>query len=1482
MRKSTFLNFSFNQRKIMPIAASLMLLPVIGLAQTPLQVQKIRSESNLQNLTQLQQHLEKSSLSIHQLKTMAMERNIKFSGEVDGRKYQLVGFDKWTKEPLYYITFNADAARGTFTDKINSSAGIFNLDGEDMIVHEWDGGGVRPTHQEFGGRVTQKDGATSFSDHSTHVAGTMIAAGVNGAAKGMAPKAHLDAYDWNDDEIEMAEAAKNGALVSNHSYGFPAGFAWGDWSGVTGWHWLGGDEETEYAGFGKYTSADRDYDIIAVNAPFYLPVKAAGNDKGGGPEKGGLHYVRVYDEAADKYVWKESTKERQKNGGPEGFDIINRGSLGKNILTVGAAEKLVGAYTQGSDVVMANFSSTGPVDDGRIKPDISGIGVDVFSPFSSADDAYQSISGTSMASPNVTGSLLLLQEHYSKENEGKFMRSATLKALATGTASEAGPHVGPDYASGWGLLNAYNAAMAISANKTYSVIKEESLKNNDTYTMQVTADGSEPLKVTIAWTDPAPTASMFPSDTLNDRTPLLVNDLDVRITKDGETFLPWKLDPTNPGAAAQKGDNLVDNVEQVMIPNPTPGAVYDISVTHKGTLKKNNFKETSYGMVVELEDTEAQDFSMVVTGINNGVAVDLALDKVEVKVSKLEYTAATPVEFTVLNKGSEPAVNGKLKYSLINSDDNDQVIKTAEVDLGTLAPNSTKAVTVELDLTIPFAHYRIEGEVVIENDAFDKNNKNQGTAFSYLVDLRPEDTRFDFGFESNFEAYGWISEDIDGDGRTFRKYDGANFAKTGNSFAISFSDSDKGVNDWLFSNPIYVKANTKYRVIYNTAKFRNDEENIALYFGDNPASESMVNKLGQETIPLFGGLDKRYAKYAYEFEVPTDKIIYIGFNNLVKKGVYTYAVSVDDVVVERAEGEPVVEFGANNIEPTTFDEVLFTGNVIAPSNDPATSYTWEFTPNTVEFVKGTNASSLKPKVKFNAEGKYTVTLKATNKAGEGLATREEYINVFNIKTKANYEASKTTVYEGESVTFTNLSEGKPEPTEFKWSVSPTDGVEFLTDDTAENLVVRFNNEGEYAVSLEATSKLNSHVYTSADKIVVKSSHLPVQNLTGELDQGSGNVKLNWERPELLPLYTESFTNPEDIPADMKVYDNNKDGMPWIILSSSGYKETPAVVGISWFYSPYQKDDWLLTPKVRSGAEVLKYLVKNEYTERYDIYVVPATKTGDFPTVEEILETGTIVRTNDGEVKHPEFEEVSVDISEATGQDFHIAFHHRTLDTDDSFWLFFDDLMIGYTNSPYHANAKGANSEGSEILNTVYEAKTNRNILLPYGLIDDAKLSVDDTKINFGVLGLPEFKGYRVEKADVEVKTTADMYDTTYEETLKANGKYTYNVYAMYSDRDSEPVSITFDLTNLSTIDLEGSNALRVYPNPSNGMFIVEQNTTVTSFKAEVYNLAGQLIYQDTFNGNKAELNLMQYATGVYILNLVDDQGNLKTAKIIIK
>ncbi|MCH7573896.1 MAG: tandem-95 repeat protein [Candidatus Marinimicrobia bacterium] len=248
---------------------------------------------------------------------------------------------------------------------------------------------------------------------------------------------------------------------------------------------------------------------------------------------------------------------------------------------------ITAGYSTSSDVVLSSFSSTGPTDDGRIKPDIVANGVSLISAYddlSSATNLYASSSGTSMSAPSATGSLTLLQQHYFATH-GDTILAATLKALVIHTADEAGTNDGPDYQFGWGLLNTASAAQAISDAQTIpNILRETSLAagTGGTFSYGVSSLGTGPIQVTIVWNDSVGTP---PGAVLDDTTHMLVNDLDLRITKDSDAtvYYPWKLDVANPSNAATTGDNLVDNVEQVYIASPASGS-YTVTVSHKGTL----------------------------------------------------------------------------------------------------------------------------------------------------------------------------------------------------------------------------------------------------------------------------------------------------------------------------------------------------------------------------------------------------------------------------------------------------------------------------------------------------------------------------------------------------------------------------------------------------------------------------------------------------------------------------------------------------------------------------------------------------------------------------------------------------------------------------------------------------------------------------------------------------------------------------------
>ncbi|WP_299826270.1 S8 family serine peptidase [uncultured Pontibacter sp.] len=547
----------------------------------------------------------------------------------DGTHISLQGLDA-KGMPIYYITYNntrAAASVGTTELWAGGSLGL-DLSGASNAVAEkmgvWDGGRVLETHQELAGRIIQKDKPSTSSEHSTHVAGTMMAKGVNSLAKGMSfGLKKLTAYDFNNDASEMATAAKD-LLVSNHSYGTIAGWRYNSERKGTAedpyWEWWGDTDvsATEDYKFGYYNETAASWDRIAYNAPYYLIVKSAGNNRvENGPEIGQPYYQR---DSSGKFTKIASRAAGISNN--NGFDIIATYGTAKNILAVGAVNPISEGYRDTSDVVISSFSSFGPTDDGRIKPDLVGNGVSVLSTSDKSNTAYTSLSGTSMAAPNVSGSLLLLQEHYANLNNGQVMRAATLKGLAIHTTDEAGKTPGPDYKFGWGLLNAKRAASVISNINKTNIIQENALAQGQTYTQQVTASGVGPLVVTISWTDPEATPVTVGASALNNRSARLINDLDVRVSKGNDIYQPWVLDPNKPANPATTGDNILDNVEQVKIMNAVPGETYTITVSHKKTLLKG---PQAYALIISgvggtevCESKPASDQGAKITAITLG------------------------------------------------------------------------------------------------------------------------------------------------------------------------------------------------------------------------------------------------------------------------------------------------------------------------------------------------------------------------------------------------------------------------------------------------------------------------------------------------------------------------------------------------------------------------------------------------------------------------------------------------------------------------------------------------------------------------------------------------------------------------------------------------------------------------------------------------------------------------------------------------
>ncbi len=519
----------------------------------------------------------------------------------DGTVQEIVGLDE-EDNFIIYTTHNANAAISTAANLLHAEP--YGLDGSGVTVGVWDEGAVRETHTEFqtgsGSRVTRKDGA-DLSNHGTHVGGTIGARGASASHKGMAPNVLIDSYDWNDDSSDMAERGATGPgqadrlYISNHSYGIVSGWRSSVWYGT------GTDQNAYEARYGQYSGISRNWDIVAFNAPYYLIFTSAGNSNNQNPSQGALVTIggsQVYYDRAihppGNGLYRNTTTDPAN-----GHENITAAGIAKNVVTVGAADDaVVNGQRDPSKSTLALFSSRGPTDDGRIKPDIVANGVSLSSTGANHDAHYYGASGTSMSSPNAAGSAALLVQLYRDLFDGGDMRASTLKGLLIHTATDLGAHglgnPGPDYHYGWGLINVQKAADLIldqHANPGEPRIIEDQLTTSvSSVAYSFNWEGVSPIRATLCWTDPAGAAT----NAHDSRTSRLVNDLDLKLIAPDETeYFPfvmpfvgtWTVESMS--LPATTGVNSTDNVEQVLIENPAQSGAWQVVVTHKGSLTNN-------------------------------------------------------------------------------------------------------------------------------------------------------------------------------------------------------------------------------------------------------------------------------------------------------------------------------------------------------------------------------------------------------------------------------------------------------------------------------------------------------------------------------------------------------------------------------------------------------------------------------------------------------------------------------------------------------------------------------------------------------------------------------------------------------------------------------------------------------------------------------------------------------------------------------
>ena len=553
--------------------------------------------------------------------------------------------------PIDFVSSLPIDGRQRFVHGVNELSARYKLDGTGQVIGIWDGGHVAKKHNEFdAARVFINDSTDVVSQHATHVAGILVGKGTfKGVSDGVAPGAILYSHDFTNDISEMKKFAKNmssTSIVSNHSYGRKAGWTKLCVDNATSPPrltrvWFGKENEAEDIIFGKYTDRSKSFDQIAFDNPNWTIVTAAGNTRNpllanvkkrmeAQAFQPNLKWLKKYDlaQATQNFRLKSCFGKKipsSKAAPPHLLYDTLPGGLGtaKNVLVVGSMNAPIGLWVAAKSrygnltkqyIIPDVFSSFGPTDDGRVKPDLVANGSDVISaalpktctasnPCLLSDqykvDLFSKKSGTSMAAPVVTGAIALLQQLNTKLF-GTFLYSDQIRGLLTHTAQ--GEIDGsPNYQIGWGAIRVDNAAWFLEGVKSGDkTMVRMSVNSGDVKELLlVPTQLPEPVRVTTTWLDPAGAVN----GSKNERASRLLHNINTRlIDPSGAKYYPWVLNPDQPDNKATQGQNNVDNLERIDVKSssrhpgnwklivdasllPT-GAAQSFSITLSGLRKK--------------------------------------------------------------------------------------------------------------------------------------------------------------------------------------------------------------------------------------------------------------------------------------------------------------------------------------------------------------------------------------------------------------------------------------------------------------------------------------------------------------------------------------------------------------------------------------------------------------------------------------------------------------------------------------------------------------------------------------------------------------------------------------------------------------------------------------------------------------------------------------------------------------------------------
>lgn len=342
------------------------------------------------------------------------------------------------------------------------------------------------------------------------------------------------------------------------------------------------------------------------------------------------------------------------NAGPGGQTIATP-AVAKNVIAAGASQNnrsdfLI--YADGQDA-MADFSSRGPAEDGRIKPDVVAPGTwiaSLRSIYANDDNAWGPISenylyqgGTSQAGPHVSGAAAVFAQYFRSNFAGATPSPALVKAALIHSAADMddlhGAEPAPNPGEGWGRVD---LAGLIGAARDFDFHDQSApLTNGAVFERRLVLAGpDEPLKITLTYTDVPGLPAAIPA---------LVNDLDLEVVAPGGAVYRGNQFLDGESVAGAPGRDSVNNVEGVRLFTPAPGE-YIVRVAARRVVQDAR------------RDTPAmdQDFALVTSGALLPPGQGL------IYLNQSRYTAPGVIRVTVIDsdRAGLPAVAAGIASTL--------------------------------------------------------------------------------------------------------------------------------------------------------------------------------------------------------------------------------------------------------------------------------------------------------------------------------------------------------------------------------------------------------------------------------------------------------------------------------------------------------------------------------------------------------------------------------------------------------------------------------------------------------------------------------------------------------------------------------------------------------------------------------------------------------------------------------------------------